>query len=343
MIAKRRMSGAGLESRLTRVAICVVVYLALCAMTGPASASFPGRNGKIAYLWIGESAYRAGPTETSIRTVDPRTRAVRVLYDCPLRTDQGAPYTDCSLLPPSWAPGGSSLTFPLVRITPDFTGQPWRFDPALGVLNPGSGSYKENPTSYQYSGVTWSPAGNRLLLARAFFDTGLSAVPGIFLASLDQREIRQIGPDLSQSPDWSSRGEIAFGHYRDRSCLPVCEQIYVTRVNGTPRRLIRGLGSTPSWSPGGTKLVFARRRRGVTNIYVVRRNGRGLRRVTRRGGYNPAWSPDGRWIAFIRHGNLLAVRPNGEDTRRLVNGMSDQSLGEGPQVQALDWQALPRR
>ena len=52
-----------------------------------ASASFPGRNGKIAYLWIGESAYRAGPTATSIRTVDPRTGVVRVLRDCPRRAD----------------------------------------------------------------------------------------------------------------------------------------------------------------------------------------------------------------------------------------------------------------
>ena len=81
----------------------------------------------------------------------------------------------------------------------------------------------------------------------------------------------------------------------------------------------------------------------MSNIYVVRRTGHGLRRVTRRGGYNPVWSPDGRWIAFVRNGNLLVVRPNGEDARRLVNGFSDQSLGEGPQVVALDWQALPRR
>jgi hypothetical protein len=72
---------------LARPLICVAVSLAVCAAAaGSASASFPGRNGKIAYLWIGESAYRAGPTETSVRTVDPRTREVRVLYDCPLRT-----------------------------------------------------------------------------------------------------------------------------------------------------------------------------------------------------------------------------------------------------------------
>jgi WD40-like Beta Propeller Repeat len=329
---------------LARRLICVAVSLAVCAAAaGSASASFPGRNGKIAYLWIGESAYRAGPTETSIRTVDPRTRATRVLYDCPLRTDQGVPYTDCSLSAPNWAPGGSSLAFPLVRITPNFTGQPWRFDPALGMLNPGSGSYEEHLTAHQYAEVAWSPAGDRLLLTRVLPESGPSAMPGIYLASLDRTELQQIAPALSQAPDWSSRGEIAFGRYRDSGCRPVCEEIYVTRVNGTPRRLIRGLGSTPSWSPGGTKLVFSRRRRGVTNLYVVRRNGHGLRRVTRRGGSNPAWSPDGRWIAFIRNGNLLVVRPNGEDTRRLVKGLSDQTLGEGPQVVALDWQPLPRR
>jgi WD40-like Beta Propeller Repeat len=76
----------------------------------------------------------------------------------------------------------------------------------------------------------------------------------------------------------------------------------VTRLGGKPRRLTYRGGSSPSWSPHGTKLAFvrARSRRGVVrrDIYVVRRDGRGLGRLTRRGGDSPSWSPDGRWIAF---------------------------------------------
>ena len=116
----------------------------------------------------------------------------------------------------------------------------------------------------------------------------------------------------------------------------------MTRLGGTPRRLA-ARGSMPSWSPGGTKLVFQRRSRGALNLFVMRRSGRGLRQLTRSGGYNPAWSPDGKWIAFIRNGDLHVIRPNGEDRRRLVKGMVTPELFEGPQVQALDWQPPPRR
>jgi len=50
----------------------------------------------------------------------------------------------------------------------------------------------------------------------------------------------------------------------------------------------------PLLAPRGTKLAFVRprSRRGVVrrDIYIVRRDGRGLRRLTRRGGDSPSWS-----------------------------------------------------
>jgi Tol biopolymer transport system component len=329
---------------MARRLICVAVSLAVCAAAaGPASATFPGWNGNIAYLWIGESAYRAGPTETSIRTVDPHTMAVRVLRDCQIQiTDYGAPYSECGVMPPSWAPDGSELAFPIERTTPMPSGQPLRVDRALATLASHSGSYEEHPTAHRYSGVSWSPAGDQLLLGRELRETG-PAGPGLFLASLDGTELRQIGPDLAYSADWSSRGSIAFSRHREPSCLPMCEDIYVMRPGGTPRRLTYRGGTTPSWSPRGTKLVFARVSGGELNLFVVRRNGRALRQLTRRGGYSPAWSPDGKWIAFIRNGDLLVIRPNGRHRRRLVDSELLPNLFEGPQVQALDWQALPRR
>jgi TolB protein len=320
--------------------ICVAVSLAVCAAAaGSASASFPGRNGKIAYLWIGESAYRAGPTATSIRTVDPRTRVVRVLQDCPLRRDAATPYTDCQVRPPAYAPDGARLAFPITHITPSFTGQAWRFEERLATIAPDGGGLEEHATQYTYFGLAWSPAGDRLLLERV--PQGASA-NATFLASADGAEQGDVSPIAGFQADWSSRGEIVFVRGREGVCAAGCQDIYLTRPGGTPRRLLRR-GSDPSWSPRGTRLAFARARRGGASMFVVRRNGRGLRRVTRRGGGSLAWSPDGKWIAFTRFGDIFVIRPNGEGRRRLVDGSVNPDIGEGLQAASIDWQALPRR
>jgi dipeptidyl aminopeptidase/acylaminoacyl peptidase len=320
--------------------ILAVVPLALCAAAAPATASFPGRNGVIAYEWVGESAYRAGPTHTAIRTVHPRTGEVRVLHDCPIR--QG-PYTDCSVGPPAYAPDGSRLAFPIIRITPNFTGQPWRFDPGLATMPADGSAMEERATAQRYFALAWSPAGDRLLLERESREPSYPTGHSLFLAALDGTELGRRTPALTHAPDWSWRGEIAFGRYRDTSCLPVCADIFVSGDGGDVRRLTYRGGSTPSWAPGGKRLAFARRSRGRTNIYIVRRSGRGLRRLTKRGGFAPAWSPDGRWIAFIRNDDIRVIRTNGRDGRRLVDGMLPPGAEEGPLAMSLDWQALPRR
>jgi hypothetical protein len=316
--------------------------MALCAAADSAWASFPGMNGKIAYSWIGESAYRAGPTATSIRTVDPRTGLVRVLRDCPLRPDAPVVYTDCSVGNSTYAPDGLSLTYPITLITPDFTGQPWRFEPALGTMAADGTSVEEHPAAQGYFAVAWSPAGDQLLLERDHAQSGYEQAHAIFLASHDGTELSQVTSVWTQAPDWSVRGEIAFGRYLHAQCLPMCEDIFITRPGGPTRRLTYRGGSNPSWSPNGTKVAFARRARGQINIYTVRRNGRGLRQVTRRGGYGPAWSPDGRWIAYIRNGDLNVIRTNRRGRRRLVPGGVTE-MGEGPHVVSVDWQALTPR
>jgi dipeptidyl aminopeptidase/acylaminoacyl peptidase len=305
----------------------------VCAVAAPASASFPGRNGTIVYAWTGESAYRAGPTATSVRTVDPGSGHVRVLRDCPLRTDAlRTVFTDCSVGSPRYSPDGRRVAFPSSRA--GLEGTTVRVQPSLGTMaSDGTGFEERAIADGQWRALAWSPTADRLLVER-LPGSGGPAGAGIFLASLGGAELRRVAPPAAATPDWAATGPIAFAR-RD---------IYVTRLGGAPRRLTRRGGLSPSWSPDGRQLAFIRERAGRPNVYVVRRKGGGLRRLTRRGGYAPCWSPDGRWIAFIRAGDVYVVRSKGGGRRRLVNAPSRDSFDlRGEFATSLDWQPVLRR
>jgi Tol biopolymer transport system component len=315
------------------LALVVVMSALICVAAAPAVASFPGRNGKIVYAWTGESAYRAGPTATSIRTVDPRNGRVRVLRDCPLRTDGlRTILTDCSVGSPRYSPDGRRIAFPSTRSV--LEGTSVRMQPGLGTMAAdGTGFGERDVADGQWRTLAWSPAADRLLIER-LPGSGGPAGAGIFLASPEGAELRRVASPGASTPDWAATGRIAFA----------LGDIFVTRLGGTPRRLTHRGGLSPSWSPDGGRLAFVREDKGRADVYVVRRNGRGLRRVTRRGGYAPAWSPDGRWIAFVRAGDVYVVRSDSGGRRRLVNSPSRDSFDlRGEFATALDWQPLPRR
>jgi Tol biopolymer transport system component len=86
-----------------------------------------------------------------------------------------------------------------------------------------------------------------------------------------------------------------------------------------------GFNEHPSWSPDGTRIVFASGRDtvdvGRTNmeIYSINADGTGLTRLTDRAGQDmlPAWSPDGASIAFVRDRQLALMNTDGSGIRTL--------------------------
>jgi TolB protein len=322
----------------------VAVLVAACATAGPAWGSFPGSNGTIVYGWT--SANKYVPSPTSIRAVEPRGGPVRILRDCPLQTDRGfGPYLDCQVFTPRYSPDGSRIAFSSVQIATN-PGQGQRYTPGLGLMASDGTALDERASAETYLRLAWSPTGDRFLFEHQA-PGGAPGAGAVFLASLDGTELRQLTPQWTGAPDWSSTGRIAFIR-SDPGCAYVCSNIFLTRLGGRPRRLTHRGGFSPSWSPHGTKLAFVRFGKSQRiddrgDVYIVRRDGSGLRRLTRRGGYSPAWSPDGRWIAFIRAGDLYVVRSTGGGLRRLVDELGpDDVYGLGPQVLTVDWQALPR-
>ena len=140
---------------------------------------------------------------------------------------------------------------------------------------------------------------------------------------------------------WSSGDELAFTRRRARG--PASRLLAMS--GGSVRTLTTVDATAPDWSPDGEWVVFARRsfRRGVTRrsaLYVIRRDGSGLRRVTAasvRHALAPVWSPDGQWIAFIRarsSGNtLFVVRADGTQAHAVVRGVVQPAQPA--------WEALP--
>ena len=91
---------------------------------------------------------------------------------------------------------------------------------------------------------------------------------------------------------------------------------------GTFRRLTQhaGLDADPAWSPDGSRIAWTSARGGGFSIWVMRRDGTGVRRLTAGpADAHPAWSPDGRTVAFVRAAtrSLELVGADGTGLRRI--------------------------
>ena len=113
-------------------------------------------------------------------------------------------------------------------------------------------------------------------------------------ASFESLRFLRVG--LSFSPDGQ--------HLAFSSKVGEQDAIYIMRVRdedivASLRFGMEGI-ETPSWSPDGRRLVFTGLEGGVSDLFVIDRDGGGLERLTndRFAQRDPVWSPDGSRIAF---------------------------------------------
>lgn len=86
------------------------------------------------------------------------------------------------------------------------------------------------------------------------------------------------------------------------------------------------IGSNPSFSPDGSKIVFGSVRDGVGDIYMINADGTNLKRLTNTSAYEgePNFSPDGSKIVFISerdnssNGEIYMMNADGSNQKRLT-------------------------
>ncbi len=109
--------------------------------------------------------------------------------------------------------------------------------------------------------------------------------------------LRFINSAGSFSPDGRSFA-IAAKH-KDRDDLVILD----VKRDREERRIRVGLSGlqTPQWSPDGKQLVFTGFTNGFTDLFIINRDGTGLRQLThdKYADLHPSWSPDGKTIAFV--------------------------------------------
>lgn len=272
-----------------------VAALAAPAAATPASAAFPGRDGKVVFSWhsFSESEFEPYPsrTESAIKVVDPGAgRTPQTLRGCTRET--GAPDAgDCAIgyADPTVAPNGRLIAFDagdslaLMRID----GGGFRLLPAHGG-DDGQPAFSRDGRRLAFSAGP-APSAHRPL-AR-----------GIRTSDLTGGDVRQVTA-RGVAPAWSSRSWIAFLR---------ADGVYRVRPDGRGlRRLVeRRRCSDVSWSSHGTRLAFTCGGR----LLVAEGDGSHVRRVPgTSSAQTVAWSPSGRYLAVgIFDAGVAAMRLDG--------------------------------
>jgi Tol biopolymer transport system component len=268
--------------QLFRLLIASLVLI----MAVPAFASYPGRNGKIAFI--------DGP---DVYTMNPDGSNVQQLTN--LGPDNHAFFE-------SWSPDGKQIAFTEYP-APDFVGQLW-------IMNAdGSNQRRLFPESdFDQERPSFSPDGNAVLFTRCRLDIEACAIYSIGTGGQSLTAVTSYDLGISDySPKHSPVGQdIAFtGGGREGI---ICALFLLNPNEATLGRLTPAPLSArqPDWSPDGRRLAFSTHCGNPQNeeIWTVNKNGEGLRRLTENGNdypngfhdFHPSWSPQGDAIAFER-------------------------------------------
>ncbi len=156
-------------------------------------------------------------------------------------------------------------------------------------------------------------------------DRGIS---NIYMSDYDGANQQRvtITRSLDITPAWAPDARsIAYTSYRTGFQDIIVSYIYEGRYSNPTAGSSEKQNFLPAWSPDGSRLAFTSNRDGNSEIYVINRDGSGLRRLTNHPSIDvtPTWSPTGRQIAFTsdRTGTpqIWVMNDDGSEQHKITN------------------------
>jgi TolB protein len=259
----------------------------------PAHATFPGKNGRIAFVQDGE-IFTMNPDGTSVTQI----------------THLGP---DNSALWESWSPDGKLIVFSEFP-PPDFNGQLW-------IMNTDGSNQR---LLLAESGITevrasFSPDGKSIVFSRGRNfnpDNGNPFVVEMYRIGLDGTGLTSLTRHSAlgvhdYGPKYSPDGSTIVFQGDDRG--GIMGAAWLSNADGSNVRQLTPSAISarrPDWSPDGKKIAFQTHCCNPQNptIAVINADGTGHREITHNGDdfgaaphdFNPSWSPEGDAIVFER-------------------------------------------
>jgi Tol biopolymer transport system component len=305
-------------ARLAAASLAAILGLGTVFLTAvPAHATFPGRNGRIAYtLDKGSGA--------QIYTINPDGTGRRQLT-----------HVNGSAVDPDWSPDGRKIVFELDHLSGPTSC-------SIEIMDADGSNIRDLTGSRQGCEMTpaFTPNGRRIVFAHDC-DQCAIVLRSMNLQGKDRRLIlrapRLGGRAGTDEPQVSPDGRtVLFLVEKELGVINGVDEnvkaLYSVRMNGTHLKTVVPFdfdvcACGGDWSPNGNRIDFSDNAGAAgepqtkpTNLATIRPDGTGLRFLTHFTGIHVyvssgSYSPDGRWILFktIRDGKyaLWKIHPDG--------------------------------
>ena len=271
-----------------RVVVCLLLLVGagFILLPTPAHATFPGKNGRIAFI-LGPDVYTMNPDGSDVKQLTN------------LGPEAGAFWE-------SWSPDGKQIVFNVFS-PPNFVAEIW-------LMNAdGSNQHlvlKED--NFRDERPSFTPDEQSLLFSRCNVQIEECA---IYQVALDGRGLTQLTKYelgiVDLSPVLSPDGQMLV--FNGNGHEGIFAALYTRSKGNSSLQQITAAeqgDQHPDWSPDGTKIAFSTHCCNPQNkeIWTVHPDGGGLQRLTNNGtnyfagshDFSPSWSPQGDAIVFER-------------------------------------------